>query len=476
MSPEAPEHASSAGSSAERRKLTLVSSESPDAGETPSALEISSHDRGRRIRRLLQLSLGLWAGYTLYYAALGRYGAAAIQAGCAVALLVVRQWVRGDPETRANTGGHLIVIVINVGLTTLAFMSGQGDSVVPWALTLSPLMAAYQLGARAAAIWTAISAVEIFAVHISVLFTGIDPSFVVTGGEVFFGQVLLLTLILIFSLTIRAAADRQLQELHAREVQLQAQARALENARDVAVHAAQAKTDFLSNVTHEIRTPMTAILGFAKLLQASDLTRLSERQQQAALDSIQRNGEHLLTLINDVLDFSKVEAGKLELEFVSCPPGRPLQEAMDMVAHAAREKGLYLRTSVRDSVPQSFTTDPLRLKQIFVNLLDNAVKFTESGGITVTVYSDMDPQVGKAIVFKVQDTGMGIPRENLSSIFEAFVQGETASNRRFRGTGLGLAISRQLARRLGGYIFVASTPDIGSTFTLVLPAGMGGAE
>ena len=231
--------------------------------------------------------------------------------------------------------------------------------------------------------------------------------------------------------------------------------------------ANRAKSEFLANMSHEIRTPMTAILGYTDLLLDPET---SEEGRCDHVRTIKRNAEHLLALINDVLDVSKIEAGQMEPEMLEVDPSRILDETESLIGPRARGKGVAMRVFYDSLVPDRVLTDPTKLRQILVNLAGNAVKFTSHGAVAIRVVCDPE---GRELRFHVSDTGAGMTEQQLERIrrFEAFTQADTSTTRRYGGTGLGLRISNALAEMLGGRLEIASMPGVGSTFTLVLPTG-----
>ncbi|MGE3164288.1 MAG: ATP-binding protein [Planctomycetota bacterium] len=239
----------------------------------------------------------------------------------------------------------------------------------------------------------------------------------------------------------------------------------LRRAKETAVAASSAKTNFLANMSHEIRTPMTAILGFADVLSGTQL----DDEQRGAVARIQRNASHLLDILNDMLDLSKIEAGKLQVKQEPLRPVELLREVVDLMSVRAESKGLTLTAEFQGPIPVELVSDDTRFRQILVNLIGNSVKFTETGGVRVTArMHDLDGP-NRSLTVTAEDTGMGIEPTQLERIFEAFEQADASTTRNFGGTGLGLAISRRLAALLGGDLTAQSTPGKGSVFALRLP-------
>ncbi|HVT89256.1 MAG TPA: ATP-binding protein [Tepidisphaeraceae bacterium] len=243
----------------------------------------------------------------------------------------------------------------------------------------------------------------------------------------------------------------------------------LKRAKDAAEAANRFKSAFFANISHEIRTPLTAINGFAELLLTPKRTN-QERLADARV--IRRNGEHLLTLINDILDLSKIEAGKMSVDPIICNPAAIVCDVCSILRPRATEKGLKLEVQFKGNIPSTISTDPTRLRQILINLVSNAVKFTKTGSVRVEVAMKTSMAIPQPVLqFNLIDSGIGIPQERIDALFQPFVQGDASITRQYGGSGLGLAISRHFARALGGDITVTSQAGKGSTFIVTIETG-----
>ncbi|WP_425618858.1 ATP-binding protein [Anatilimnocola sp. NA78] len=260
-----------------------------------------------------------------------------------------------------------------------------------------------------------------------------------------------------------AVAGARLEE---QSIQLQLRNEELYEARKRAESATRAKSEFLANMSHEIRTPMTAILGYCDLLLSEAETDEPLQRHCSSLQTIRRNGDFLLGLVNDILDLSKIEAGKLEVEHIPCSVENLLADLVALFRVRAEAKGLQFTARITGHVPPQIESDPIRIRQILLNLVSNAIKFTETGSVSIVVRVLM--QATPKLQFEVADTGIGIPADLAVRLFNPFTQADASTTRKFGGTGLGLSISRRLAQMLKGDITVESQPGRGSRFCLTL--------
>jgi PAS domain S-box-containing protein len=247
--------------------------------------------------------------------------------------------------------------------------------------------------------------------------------------------------------------------------------RNLEEYSFAALAASRAKSEFLANMSHEIRTPLTAIMGYSELLLCDPDASASPAHRAEALGTILRNGKHLLGLINDILDLSKIEAGRMEIERTACDPARLVDEVVRLMQVRADEKRLPLHVEYAGPIPQTIHTDPLRLRQILINLVGNAIKFTDAGYVRISLRMADPTPAGGTMQFDVVDTGIGMSPEQIATLFQPFVQADRSTARTRGGTGLGLAICHRLAERLGGTVSLRSAPGQGTVFCLTVDVG-----
>lgn len=247
--------------------------------------------------------------------------------------------------------------------------------------------------------------------------------------------------------------------------------RDMEEAKFKADAATLAKSEFLANMSHEIRTLMTAILGFSEMLLNEDGIDLAPEQRRESICTIRRNGQYLIDIINDILDLSKIESGKLEVEQIDCSPYQILAGVVTLMSVRSAAKGISLEIEFDGPIPDRIQSDPTRLRQILINLTGNAIKFTEVGKVRIVARLLGANTDQPMMQFDVVDTGIGMTDKQIDILYQPFVQADTSTTRKFGGTGLGLTISKRLANMLGGDICAQSTPGKGSTFSVTVCAG-----
>jgi signal transduction histidine kinase/CheY-like chemotaxis protein len=378
---------------------------------------------------------------------------------CGLVPLALR-WTGSTTAVAHVALGYGFVLFAGVGLLN----GGQATPSYNWFIML-PMAAVAAAGQRAGLVWLAISCLW-YLVSYALWEAGVPlENHALEGAQPLLWLVgltsltqLVFVLVLVYEHAKNEAVGR-LAEANA----------ALSVARDEAQAASQAKSEFLANMSHELRTPMTAILGFAEVLSQEMEAAGASAQWIESQTIVRRNGEHLLTLINDILDLSKVEAGHMEIECIEFSLPGLLGGVLDLMEGRARDKSLALAGVLENPVPRALRGDPTRLRQVLLNLLGNAIKFTERGRIELRV------DVGRSgtsrrIRFEVLDTGIGMTPAQIERIFDPFSQADTSTTRRFGGTGLGLTISQRLVERMGGTIDVESRPGEGSRFGFSLPA------
>jgi len=361
---------------------------------------------------------------------------------------------------RARLCGNLLVALAFGTYTALALVTGgPAAAVTPWYVSL-PIIAAFVAGMRWATVWTLLGVLTLCGLF-AAREGGVDfPSPCTAAGLRFLQLAGLLGIVLCtagLTFVFKALERRQRA--------------ALERALFAAQAADRAKSEFLANMSHEIRTPLTAILGYTELLREAarnpaEVERISHGE---ALATIYRNGEHLLQVINDILDLSKIEAGQLEVELGFFSPRQLVDDVLALFEAAASAKSLRLEACFDAELPDAVETDPTRLRQVLVNIVGNAVKFTERGAVHVAIRWRGPRTEPGSLEVAIRDSGIGMSGKELSRLFRPFSQADGSTSRRYGGTGLGLAICRRLVQMMGGSIEVTSEPEQGSCFTVSLP-------
>jgi signal transduction histidine kinase len=422
--------------------------------QLPESLRAGDPDTRRRARMIVGFTLALivWAPvFALIYHALGLpdFSIGVLVAGGVGVLImgIFRQtgWIR--------LSANLMMLVLFGILTYLSvFSGGIGSPAVPWFAAL-PMLATMMLGYRTGMLWLAITLATLIGLYAE------DGSYWSLVRQLDSRDLLVWTFAASIGITLVIYSLSIIYE------------KLRDNAMETILAATRAKSEFLTNMSHELRTPLTAILGFADLLLEDQEGALSDTKRISRVETIRRNGQHLLELINGILDLSKIEAGKMAVERLHVSPARIVNDVVSLLQVRAEAKGLALSAAFEGLLPATIQTDPTRLRQILINLVGNAIKFTDAGAVRVTarlVTADRQPPL---MEFDVADTGIGMSAAQIDGLFEPFTQADASCSRNYGGTGLGLAISRRLARLLDGDITVCSVPGSGSVFRVTIAAG-----
>jgi signal transduction histidine kinase len=441
-----------------------------NGGVKPGDRRFADVNYMRRMRTLNRMALGLLSACPLtglLFLLTGSDASLVPILVVALAGLVVCVGVRrGLP---LELGTHLLVGAIMILVAVRQAEFGGLDMVGQAWIYVSPIVAGLMLGARGAAVYTGLLSLQIagFAwlesqgvrFPVPVPAASIIPY--TAGVQIMCGWAFFF--LMYAFLAAQSSAERKLLLLNRR----------LEHSRDRARRATRAKSQFLANVSHEIRTPMNIIFGMTEIVEADG--QLSDEQREC-LQRTRTAASTLLALVDDVLDLSRVEAGKLELAVVETSLHALLAEVADLLRPRAEAKGLALTCRVDPAIPRQVLADPVRLRQIVTNLVGNAVKFTDRGSVAIDARLMVETPLGATILIAVEDTGIGIPPDRHAAIFESFTQADGSSTRRYGGTGLGLTICRDLVKLMGGALELHSAPGEGSEFRVVLflakPAGV----
>jgi signal transduction histidine kinase/ActR/RegA family two-component response regulator len=423
--------------------------------------------RARAIVGFCWIGIASGFGFTPMYGILlapdVRFQAACTLAGFAVVLCAVlflgRRW------WPVQAGGVTVYAIVALALCAMIWFTGGSDSPAIWWYILLPMftliewerwqsVAAMACGGALVVGWHYLDAGS----HP----VGLDITEEVNQSLRFIVQIGLFVAVAALTLAFQISRDGALLALARTNIDL-------ERAGNEAIAASAVKSAFLANMSHELRTPLTAILGFTDA-SLEQLETGSERWTW--LDIVRRNGQHMLELINDILDLSRIEADKLELECTRFSVFELLAEVASLMRVRAEANGVALLVHFATPLPEYIETDPRRARQILINLVGNAIKFTEVGAVTLSA-ALVRSECGARIEIKVTDTGIGMTDAQLLALFAPFTQGDSSTSRKYGGSGLGLAISQSLARKFGGTISAASTVGVGSEFRFSIPTGVG---
>ncbi len=429
---------------------------------------------GRRVERdlsatgyasrleLIQLICILgWSGFALQYALFARWGTVVVDLLVVLAVTGAFAWTRWAREMWAlQVASHTTLGINLIGIVVGAMLSGQGEAMALWFLAGAPLFAAYLTGARAAAIWTAACALALVGVHLSSRIAGVEPEFVATGPEVLGGQVALVLVVLGFALASRRRLDAQLHRLEERAAELEDVAAAAEQQRR---EVEELKNDFVASVTHELRTPITAISGSLHLLEASSGSTLPAKQVRM-LSMARDNVARLDRIVSKILDVQQAQQGRLRIERAPTDLVPLVQEIVAEHIERAEDVQVVLDFGVKGR-PAKLSVDPTRITQVLFELLDNALRHAPSAS---TIAVDLEAIDGGVRV-SVADEGTGISPALREELFQPFRQRDVGLTRRPGGAGLGLTVVQAIVDAHGGEIGVTEASAGGAKVWFSLP-------
>lgn len=437
---------------------------SPPDEPPESATEMTRLGALQYFRYLSLIVVAAFGGLAFEHSTLGLRWLALIDLMGGLILLLVRRWViRAGDASRMVPGAHLVSGLCLMVLMGHALATGQNQSVAAWFLPVLPILAAFIGGTRVAWVWSGLSIVAVLGLWASESFIHIPPSLLASAASRATARVALILIATAFGITARIVSERHTYALVRSLLAEQAAKRMAETAQQAAEKAYLAKSDFMATISHEIRTPLNSIIGLTSLLL--DLPQAEKPRQY--LEQSRKSGEMLLHLVNDILDYAKLEAGQLKLEQRAFDPHQVAEETLAIVEPQATGKGLPLAADI--DAPHCLRGDPDRLRQILLNLMSNAVKFTAQGEIRLRCQHLANPDTRIWLCFEVEDKGIGIDEAVAAKLFEPFTQADTSTTRLYGGTGLGLAICQNLTDLMGGEISFSSEPGQGTTFRVTLP-------
>lgn len=444
------------------------------AAPASGAYERYDSEERQRFSSLVLTCVAVWLFYGVYYGLLLQHVIFGTLTFSAIAVdLQTRRWVlRSESRRHMIIGTHLQAAVTTACLAGICLITGQHDAPARWFLVAVPLCVTYLAGVWAGIAWTAIVVSTVLGLYLLDDVVHITPEFINTPNLVTLACVAIIIGVAALGIAARNASDAYISALEQQKSLILHQAEALTRsyeaeraAKQLAEAASQAKSDFLATMSHEMRTPLNGVIGLNGLLLDTPLNE----EQQRFVHLARLSGEALLHLINDILDYSKIEAGRLELEPLPFSPADVCNEAVDILQDRLSGKGLILRRELDVNLPPLLVGDPARLRQILVNLLGNAIKFTEAGSVSLACRIESEQHDSVELRFEIRDTGIGMDQETIARLFKPFVQADVSTTRKYGGTGLGLTISARLAAIMGGEIGVESVPAQGSQFWVVLP-------